>query len=246
MTNLPSNLPRILKAAGLRVQEVPGWRARGRPASTGGFAPVGVLCHHTASSADGRAGTGILVNGRSDLPGPLAQLGLDRDGTVWIVAAGRSNHAGVAKSSGTVAGGDGNRLYIGIEAMNRGTGERWPKAQYDAYVLLCATLCLKVTRNSVNTVRAHKETSVTGKIDPAGPTPYEGSFDMDAFRRRVAAKMAEGKPERKPKPPRTPNWDGIFRSATKAEKALGNRKAPVRRSRLAKIKAWAKKSSTRY
>lgn len=199
MSNLPHDLPKTLRAAGLTVVELDGWRTRGRPASTGGFSPVGVLCHHTASSADGKAGTTILVNGRSDLPGPLAHLGLSRDGTVYVVAAGRANHAGTAKASGTVAAGDGNQLYIGIEAMNTGVGETWPKAQYDAYVLLCATLCTKVTGNSAKTVRAHKETSVTGKIDPAGPTPYGKTFDMDDFRARVAAAM-----KAKTQAPKTP------------------------------------------
>ena len=178
---LPADLPARLRAAGLTVVEVDGWRDRGRPASTGGFDPVGVLAHHTATSRASRDVdvVRLLVNGRSDLPGPLCQLGLDRDGVVHVIASGRANHAGKAKASGTVAAGDGNELYIGIEAFNDGRGEPWPKVQYDAYVLLCATLCREVTGNSVNTVRGHKETSVTGKIDP--------TFDMSEFRNRVAA-----------------------------------------------------------
>lgn len=204
MANLPSNLPSLLRKHGLKVVEVDGWRDRGRPASTGGFAPVGVLCHHTASSANGQAALGTLIHGRPDLPGPLCQLSLDRQGVVYIVAAGRANHAGVAKPSGSVAGGDGNTLYIGIEAQNRGTGEPWPKVQYDAYVLLCAALSVEVTHNSVRTVRAHKETSVTGKIDPAGPTPYEKTFDMDKFRTRVAAKMVQIQAAPEPAPVNLP------------------------------------------
>jgi endonuclease/exonuclease/phosphatase (EEP) superfamily protein YafD len=199
MTNLPNNLPTILRSHGLKVVEIDGWQDRGRPASTGGFNPVGVLCHHTASADNGRAAIPLLVQGRSDLAGPLCQLSLDRQGIVYIVAAGRANHAGVAKASGTVSGGDGNTLYIGIEAQNLGTGEHWPKAQYDAYVLLAAVLSVEITGNSAQTVRAHKETSITGKIDPAGPTPYEPTFDMDKFRLRVAAQMKAI--TQKPKPP---------------------------------------------
>lgn len=200
---LPSNTPAILRAAGLTVKEAPGWRGRGRPASTGNLDPVATLCHHTATGP----GTSdasllrLLTEGRSDLPGPLCHFALMRDGTVWIVADGRANHAGAARASGTVAAGDGNALYWGIEAANAGTGERWPKAQYDAYVLLCAALCVKVTGNSAQTVRAHKETSVTGKIDPAGPTPYGNAFDMDAFRDRVAAqikKLEQGPAKKSP------------------------------------------------
>lgn len=190
MSNLPDNLPSILRAAGLTVVEVDGWRTRGRPASTGGFDPVGCLVHHTATSraSSDEAVVRLLVGGRSDLPGPLCHLGLARDGTVYVIAAGRANHAGEARSSGSVAAGDGNSLYIGIEAFNDGRGEPWPAVQYDAYVLLAAVLSVKVTGNSVNTVRGHKETSVTGKVDPL--------FDMDGFRRRVAATMDQ---LRKPK-----------------------------------------------
>lgn len=185
MSNLPDNLPKILRSYGLKVVPVPGWRKRGRPASAGGFSPAGVLCHHTATTVRTlvAAVLRLLIVGRPDLPGPLSQLGLGRDGTVYIVAAGRANHAGTAKASGTMAAGDGNRLYIGIEAFNDGVGERWPTVQYEAYVLLCAVLSLRVTHNTANTVRGHKETSITGKIDP--------TFNMDEFRSRVAVKMSE-------------------------------------------------------
>ena len=196
VNRLPDNLPAILRAEGLKVEEVDDWRSRGRPASSGGFAPVGVLCHHTATgkSSSKSAVLNLLVRGRSDLPGPLCQLGLDRDGTVYIVAAGRANHAGKAKASGTVAAGDGNRLYIGIEAFNDGRGEKWPAVQYDAYVTLAAALCKHITGNSAQTVRGHKETSVTGKIDP--------TFDMGDFRERVAERLAD-----KAEPPATPKPD---------------------------------------
>lgn len=183
MSNLPDNLAQTLKSYGLDVVEVPGWKTRGRPSSTGGFDPVGVLCHHTATSKSSSVASvlRLLVAGRSDLPGPLCQLGLGRDGTVYLVAAGRANHAGEAKASGSVGAGDGNKLYIGIEAFNNGVGEPWPSVQYEAYIALCAVLSVEITKNSVATVRGHKETSVTGKIDP--------TFDMSQFRARVESKI---------------------------------------------------------
>lgn len=196
---LPTNLPDILKKHGLKVVEVSGWRERGRPTSTGGFNPVGVLCHHTATgkSSNDDSVVNLLVKGRSDLPGPLCHFGLARDGTVYLVSSGRANHAGVAKSSGTVAAGDGNVLYMGIEAFNDGVGEPWPTVQMNAYVLLCAVLCVELTGNSAQTVRGHKETSTSGKIDP--------TFEMNAFRAKVAYKMEElmAKPS-VPKPPVAP------------------------------------------
>lgn len=218
-----TNLADVARDAGLKVVEVDGWKTRGRPASTGGFDPVGVLCHHTATSrsSSDEAVKRLLVVGRSDLPGPLCQLGLGRDGTVYVIAAGRANHAGKAKASGTVAAGDGNALYIGIEAFNDGRGEPWPKAQYDAYVKLCAALCQHVTGNSAKTVRGHKEASVTGKIDP--------TFNMDEFRGRVAAAMVPAKPA-EPAPT----------NVSLARKYLRKAKSASKGERLAKIKAALK------
>lgn len=183
MNRLPDNAPEILRRHGLKVRTIPGWKTRGRPASTGGFNPVGTLCHHTATTVAWTiaAVLRLLTGGRSGLPGPLCQFGLDRKGTVWIVAAGRANHAGKARSVGSVAAGDGNELYWGIEAFNSGTGEPWPAVQYNAYVLLVAVIQVEFTGTSSRAVAGHKETSTTGKVDP--------TFDMVTFRQRVAEMM---------------------------------------------------------
>ena len=187
---LPSNTPTILREAGLKVLETPGWQGRGvslaRPY-------VGVGCHHTATGtgSSNAAVASLLINGRPDLSGPLSNFGLQRDGTVVIIAAGRCNHGGDARPSGTVAGGNANDLYASVEAYNDGVGEPWNAVQYNAYVLLAATLSLKITKNSVETVRGHKEWSVTGKIDP--------TFDMNVFRDKVELKMNPPAPKPKPK-----------------------------------------------
>lgn len=226
MYRLPDNTPEILRRHGLKVRVVPGWKKRGRPASTGGFNPVGVLCHHTATTVAWTiaAVLRLLTGGRSGLPGPLCHFGLDRKGTVWLVAAGRANHAGKARSVGSVAAGDGNTLYLGIEAFNAGTGEPWPAVQYNAYVLLCAVLSVEFTKNSVRTVAGHKETSTTGKIDP--------TFDMDAFRKRVAVMMEQiEKDNTTPKP--------VSRGEL-VDDAMGNLRKARRKTegaRKAKIKA---------
>src|SRR5690606_25838951 len=87
-----------LRAAGLKVVEVDGWKNRGRPASTGHFDPKGAsTVHHTGSltsASNPAAGLSLLINGRSDLPGPLCQIATAYDGTVYVIAAGRANHAG--------------------------------------------------------------------------------------------------------------------------------------------------------
>src|SRR5688572_30229760 len=85
-------LPKVLEDAGLKVATVDGWELRGGEMGT----VRGVICHHTANPRRdlNMPSLNILRDGRSDLPGPLSQLGLGRDGTYYVIAAGRCNHAG--------------------------------------------------------------------------------------------------------------------------------------------------------
>lgn len=178
-----TDLADVLRDAGLTVVEIDGWKTRGRPSSTGQFNPVGVLWHHTGTLQGGKEYAEWLAKvGRSDLPAPLVQTSVGRDGTWYICAAGRANHAGTAKPSGSVAGGDGNSLYVGVECQNNGA-EGWSKAQYDSMVTGGAALgaflhCTTAAQ------RAHKETSVTGKWDP-------GLLQMDKFRADIGAAMED-------------------------------------------------------
>src|SRR5690349_17149722 len=101
MTRLPDNLPDRLRAAGLTVVEFDGWESRGRPASTGGFEPDGNLHHHTGSTGNGReSARWMFMDGRPDLPPPLCHMSTDRQGVIYVGAAGRANHAGKARASG--------------------------------------------------------------------------------------------------------------------------------------------------
>ena len=107
-------LANVLENAGLKVAEQSGWQTRGR---TDMGTVRGVMCHHTAGPKTGNMPSlGIITNGRSDLPGPLSQLGLGRDGTIYIVAAGRANHAGAGNWQGVTTG---NSSFIGVEAEMR-------------------------------------------------------------------------------------------------------------------------------
>lgn len=220
---LPDNLPAILRNHGIEVIEIPGWRTRGRPASTGEFKPVGVLCHHTGAydrlgdtANDTAYAEWLAKEGRSDLPAPLAHLALSRGGVVFVLASGRANHAGRARSSGTVAAGDGNALYIGIEAMNDGK-QGWDTKQYQTYAKLCAVLSLKVTHNSVRTVRGHKETSTTGKWDP-------GRIDMNAFRELTLKKMNQIRAEATLAERASMRMGGVIGSVRRAFSRLSLRK----------------------
>ncbi len=169
-------LPDVLKAAGLKVAECPGWQNRGR-AEMGTV--KGVLCHHTATAGtSGNMPTlNVLINGRGDLPGPLSQLGLGRDGTFYIIAAGRCNHAGAGSWMGITAG---NSSFIGIEAEHPGVASvPWPAVQVDAYCRGVAAILEHIGKGP-EFCAGHKEYAL-----PAG-RKSDPNLDMDGFRRKVA------------------------------------------------------------
>ena len=173
-------LPSVLEAAGLKVALVPGWAERGR-AEMGDVR--GVLCHHTAGPLKGNMPSlRTLIEGRGDLPGPLSQLGIGRDGTMYVIAAGRCNHAGAGEWQGLT---QGNANFIGIEAENTGlpNDAAWPDVQLDAYKRSVAAILQHVGR-ATQFCAGHKEYALPRgrKSDPP--------FDMNAFRRDVTAIMA--------------------------------------------------------
>lgn len=176
-------LAEVLTDAGLKVAEQPGWRTRGR--SDMGEV-VGVICHHTAGPAQGNMPSlHIITEGRTDLPGPLSQLGLGRDGTYYVVTAGRANHAGKGIWNGVTTG---NSSFIGIEAENTGLpGDDWPPVQMDAYRRGVAALLTRL-RQPASMCCGHKEYA-----QPAG-RKTDPSFDMHDFRRQVEAIMAGAAP----------------------------------------------------
>lgn len=180
-------LPDVLKGAGLKVSLVPGWENRGR----GDMGQVfGVLCHHTAGPRNGNMPSlNTIINGRGGpkpLPGPLAQLGLGRDGTFFVIAAGRAIHAGRGKWQNVV---NGNSNLIGIEAENTGlpTDFPWPEVQLDAYRRGVAAILKRIAKPA-DFCAGHKEYALPKgrKTDP--------DFDMNAFRAGVVAILAGAAP----------------------------------------------------
>lgn len=165
-----TDLADACRKSGLKVVEVDDWKTRGH----GQLVSVETIaCHHTAGPATGNfPSLEIVRDGRSDLSGPLAQLGLGRDGTVYVISAGVAYHAGTVKSQ------DYDNLHcIGIEAEATGVSS-WPEVQMVAYAKLCLALCQHY-KVPISRVLGHKEIcSPTGrKIDP--------NFDMNAFRKRI-------------------------------------------------------------
>lgn len=178
-------LPDVLKGADLKVSLVPGWETRG----LGDVGSIfGIICHHTGVSdpqkrimpslrslRDGRQAS----PGLKALPGPLAQLGLGRDGTYFVIAAGRAVHAGIGKFKGQV---NGNSNFIGIEAENAGVRSDfpWPQVQLDAYHRGVAAM-LKHLKKDATFCCGHKEYAL-----PAGRKD-DPDLDMNSFRTSVAA-----------------------------------------------------------
>ena len=188
-------LPDILKAAGLKVSVVDGWKTRGR----GDVGEIkGVMCHHTVGAKTGNMPSlNILVNGRSGLRGPLSQLGLGRDGTFYVIAAGKANHAGKGEWQSITSG---NASFIGIEGENTGVSNNfpWPDVQMDAYQRGVAAI-LKHTGQGSIMCCGHKEYAL-----PRGRKP-DPLFDMNVFRLEVDAIMQGRASPRRPIPSDEPD-----------------------------------------
>jgi peptidoglycan hydrolase-like protein with peptidoglycan-binding domain len=173
----------VLADAGLKVAEQPDWRTRGRADMP---TARGVMCHHTAGPKTGNMPSlRIITEGRADLPGPLSQLGLGRDGTCYIVAAGRANHAGAGNWQGITTG---NSSFIGIEAEHTGKDDDpWPAVQLDAYRRMVAAILKRLGAHPIMCC-GHKEYAL-----PQGRKP-DPTFDMDDFRFKVGLIMSGAAP----------------------------------------------------
>ncbi|NNH68614.1 N-acetylmuramoyl-L-alanine amidase [Nocardia uniformis] len=180
-TGDPVWLADVLRAEGLHVIEHDGWRERGH----GDFRDIrGVLCHHTGGGNpnDWR----YVRDGEPKLPGPLAQLVLEKDGTYRVIAAGVCWHAGRGSWPGWPTD-NANYHVIGIEAVSRGREPfDWTSQQIDAYQRGTAAILRRIGRDAADCV-AHREYSSEGKIDPAG-------LDMHEFRRAVQGFIEGGAP----------------------------------------------------
>ena len=176
-----TDLADACRSSGLRVIEEPGWEDRGH----GGLLtrPQGLLVHHTAARASAYAtnpypSLRTVRDGRSDLAGPLSQIGLQRDLAVRVIAAGRCWHAGVVDQWW-----QDNDHAIGVEAEHDGVS-LWPDDLYDAYVVLARALRAWY-RLPLARVVGHKEAAVPKgrKTDP--------NFAMPLFRAAIVAGETE-------------------------------------------------------
>jgi hypothetical protein len=208
-----TDLASVARKTNLEVIEVPGWETRGR----GEMSDVrAVVCHHTATlnrTAD-MPSLNTLIKGRPDLSGPLSHFGLSRSGKVYVIAAGRCNHAGTVQNPSW-----GNSHSIGIEAEATGTDATWPEVQVSAFAQLCRVL-VDHFGLSVSAVLGHKEVA-----DPPG-RKIDPNFDMTAFRGRVSALGGTPAPAPTPVPAPAPtptsSWPSWLPSLPWFEAELSN------------------------
>ncbi|MEU1552093.1 N-acetylmuramoyl-L-alanine amidase [Streptomyces scabiei] len=188
-----------LRAEGLTVVEVDSWRTHNRN-EVGRWGPVhGVLVHHTVTSGTAKT-VQICKTGYTGLPGPLCHGVIGKDGVVYLVGYGRTNHAGggdplvlsqvIAESYGTAPtkptkgnadGTDGNRHFYGFECENLGNGkDPWPSKQVEAIVRASAAVC-----------RAHGwgHRSVIGHLEWSDDKSDPRGFTMASIRDRVAERL---------------------------------------------------------
>lgn len=200
---LLKDLAKNLRKHGLTVVETADWQNRGFNGQDLNELR-GVLHHHTATPRSNYLYSdaptlNMCINGRSDLPGPLCQIVLGRSGTVYLVAAGLANHAGVGRAAG-IPDNTGNYYFIGIEYESSGIAPwDWTEHQKRVAPYLGAALELEYLQHLPEEMRiqlGHKEYSTQGKIDPAG---WPG--DMDGLRAQINERIAELRGGSKPAAP---------------------------------------------
>lgn len=193
-----NDLADAARQSGLTVWEDPGWKSRSHGAMT---AVRAVVCHHTGDHSTNA--WKVVRDGRSDLAGPLAQMTLERDGSVRILARGVSWHAGTG-SWPSIGRNNGNAYALGIECVYNGSDIT--DAQRTAYPRLVAALC-RHYGIAVGNVIGHKEWAPGRKVDP-------GNVDMPAFRRTVQAIVNGGSPAPSPAPAPAPSGAVLRRGST--------------------------------
>lgn len=172
------DLPHWFRSYGLEVYTVRGWEQRGKPFPA---RPQVVVGHHTATSMSAKGDIptlSVLRDGRSDLPGPLCQVGLSRSGVVWVIASGKANHAGRGRW-GSVSD---SASTVGIEAEHDGKAG-WSPRQLDAFDR-CVAALLDGLGLTADAYCGHREWAL-----PAGRKP-DPTCDLDAQRRRVHRLLA--------------------------------------------------------
>lgn len=198
-----------------RIVEVPGWQTRGRPPAQFNFLPTGTLDHHTACMIrhghDPQSCLNGILAGKPEAPGPISQLlgtftplgvkwnGANADPRILIVAAGRSNHAGVGEYLWGAPPGNGSS--IGIEWCGPPETADWPDVVVELRERVVAAV-LKHNGWTPYQATTHWEYArpLGRKIDPSGPyigerdLAWNEHWDPNVWRGRIAERMKDPEP----------------------------------------------------
>lgn len=183
------------------------------------------MLHHTAGR-DNSAGMRLLRDGRTGVPGPLANVGVRKDGTLAVVTNTRANHAGRGSSyvlnetrrgiapradaakRGLSNNANGNGYYYGFEIVNLGDGrDPYPQAQLNAVFDACAAICIEHGWTAARVIMHREWTS--RKIDP--------SWKLDA--RAAIQQRIDGTTEPPTPEPEEPEDDMLEHGDNKPEVA---------------------------
>lgn len=205
----PGQIVAAFRAAGLTVHEMPGWGGRCRchvgPHGVGlkvrsWEGPKAITWHHTAGPMlSGQAAIDytrrILVGGNGVTTGPLCLAGIDADGRLLMVGAGRANHIGSISAKADVANRTGSWPTNGYTDW-RGSGIDGNKSTWGFEILAPMTpngkqIAAAVTATAVLCRLAGiKPGSVHGHGEASNQRSFEDpNLDMGAIRRRVAAAL---------------------------------------------------------
>jgi len=182
----------ILSDHGINVEKVAGWKTRA--ASSIPLVPEACAVHHTS---DVSTPLSIIRDGRTGLPGPLANFLVGQSGRIYLVSAGYTNNVGYGgyanwklatqgeldeevSPPATDGSWSGNRHVWGIEAD--GTG-KWEPQVREHVIAVCAALHIAQDWTNGARVIAHKELTRRKPGDPGD--------DMGEVRADVLAKIAE-------------------------------------------------------
>lgn len=169
----------VLRAAGCRVVEHDGWKARGLIGQS--FDPKALVWHHDASAKG--ASPGVPAYMLAHFQTAAAQLWVASDGTWHVLASGRAPHAGVVRP-----GAPSNYTSLGIETDHT-VGETWPPAMLASLRVGSAAILVHLGVPASKGLHFHKSIAFPPgrKVDPAGLT-------LKHERGVVAALMVPPKP----------------------------------------------------
>jgi N-acetyl-anhydromuramyl-L-alanine amidase AmpD len=185
MTYADSLQAALNRYLGKRVHYMSGWRNDFTGPWKGPKSrPVGLVLHHTAGAktesidptAAGNqhgANNAVIMYVARHFKVPASNFCLDRDGCLFVMAAGPVWHAGLGAFTKTpwtglgVPRNQGNRYLLGVEVVDRGLHRSFTKAQRESLARL-AQACAKASGwegTSTKRLPRHRDYAGLRKID---------------------------------------------------------------------------------